>query len=345
MFAVSVGAIDTLYLVDNNLGFLSLQYNTASDTVVQDWTVLIPHQTTQTGATGTTTQILVDVGTNAPQQGSIFLVAFFETLTVGSNVTSNYTVYSWDGANLTVFNPQNIGSGLPGTQYNSSGVPLSISYIHVSPSNQIQAGGDVLISFNGTIYVKPASAPFYNVGMVQGGPRDGTSMTGVTGPAYFYYDVEENSSASGPVVCPEQPGNSNPINCPPVINISFVAPFVSYQGSVMLNALQFSGNIAGTAQPNDVFITSDPDDEVQYQVFDYNIYSSTSSAPSGDPPGMQSAATIMLASASVQNTPIGNVVALNYGGAGAIVPYQIGTDFRAAASANAYYIITPGSCN
>lgn len=54
---------------------------------------------------------------------------------------------------------------------------------------------------------------------------------------------------------------------------------------------------------------------------------------------MQGAAIIMLAAASVQNTPIGNVVA------GAIFPYQIGTYFRAAASANAYYIISPGSCN
>lgn len=349
MFVVSQGSLDTLYLVDNNLGFLSLQYNTFTGVVTQDWTTLIPHQTTETGPNENvvTTKVLVDVGTNAQQNPTqpTYLVAFFETLTSGGSPVSNYTVYEWDGTNFTVFNLQRPNSGLPGTQYNANSSPLSISYIHISPSNQLGPGGDVLISYNGTVYVKPYSASLYLTGIVQGGPRDQTPMTGVTGPAYFYYDIEENSSAPGPVVCPARPNITNPINCSPTTNISFVGPFVSYGGAHMLNVVQFSGNIAGTAQPNDVFTLSNPADEVQYQVFDYSIYSSTLPSPSGDPPGMQSAATIMLAQATVQNSVISNVVALNYGGAGAIFPYQIGTSFRAAASANAYYIISPGSCN
>lgn len=315
MFAVSDGPVDTIYLVDHNQGFFSLQYNSITKTVIVPWQLLIPYQ--NNGRT------LIDVGYN----GSTFIVAFNQV----TGINNNDVVYIGSTpSNLTLFNVQT-GSGLPGTQYTVSGTPLRINYIDISPSNDVSVGGDVLISSNGSIYIKPRLQTRYSLGVVQGGSMNGTPMTNVTGPARFYFDNIESGGRTGPAVCPEN-GTNAPIQCPSINNISFVGRFQSFGSpTIYNNVLQFSGNIAGIGLPIDRL------GDVDYEVFDYSIYSPIS--------GMPQSGIIMLANAFLNGTYIDTIVALSFGGATTIFPYRISTSSRSVVTNNAFYIISIGSCS
>jgi hypothetical protein len=338
LIGTSSGSVDTIYLVDSAQGFLSLQFNPVTSTVIRPWTVLIPHTTTTTTGTITSTKTLLDVGYN----GTTFIVAFDEMVT-GSVTGHNDTVYT--GTSITSLTPFNFqtGSGITGTQYNSSGIPLSVNFIDISPPNDVSAGNDVLISFNGTINTKPAAQPFYNIGVIQGGSMNGKPMTGLTGPARFYFDVTENRGATGAPICPSTtPGSTNPIACPSLFNVSFVGPFVAFGSGTYEQVLQFSGNIAGVAQPIDRFQSTPL--FVQYNVFDYCIFSPTGTT---GPVGMPNSATIMLTSAFDNDTGafIDNIVAASQGGASAPIAYRISPTARSAATGNALYVLSLGSCS
>lgn len=317
MFSVSNGMIDTIYLVDHMQGLLSLQYNPYTTTVLQPWTQLIPYITT----VGNNTKTLIDVGYN----GTTFIVAFNETI----SSMQNNTVYSGPNtSNLTPFNVQS-GPGIPGTQYTVNNAPLNIQYIDISPANDVSSGGDVLIFINGTIYIKQNTQTKYNVGTIVGGPSNGKQMVGLVGPSRFYYDVIENKGATGPIGCPSSGG---PIQCSSYQNVSFIGPFQSFGTTGIENqVLQFSGNIAGIAMPIDRF------QSVQYEVFDYSIYSPGVT-------GMPNAQIIMLTNAYDNNIFIDNIVAVNSNGATTLLPYRITDTCRSVATANAFYIISVGSC-
>lgn len=325
MFATSNGNVDTIYLVDDLQGLLVLQYNPNTMMIVSPWQQLIAHTTT----TSTSTRTLIDVGYN----GTTFIVAFNEILT-GGTTGQNDTVYTGTStSSLAPFNIQS-GSGITGTQYTTDGTPLSIEYIDISPPNTISPGGDVLISINGTIYIKQTTETQYSIGIIQGGPLNGRSMTGLTGPARFYFDNIQNAGGTGAPTCPQM--DNNPTQCPSYNNVSFVGPFTGFGGGMYDQVLQFSGNIAGFADPIDRFEEAAP--TVQYRVFDYGIYS-----PS--PTGMNEAAIIMLTQAFQGSTFIDNIVNVSDGGNTTPVPYRISPTSRSIATANGFYILSIGSCN
>lgn len=275
MFGSSAGAIDTIYLVDRSSGFYSITYDTLQH-ISSSWT--------QWFSNNTSLGLLDDVG----YSGSIFIVSFSNSL------------YLWDLSTntFTLFNN--------GIQYTTQGFPLTIDYLSISPANDGSPGGDVLISNQGTVYLKRASDVYYNIAIIQGGSLNNDPMTGTTGPVSFYYDTLGSSSD----------------------NISFIANYSTYQ-----QILQFSGNIAGHIAPLDIF------GNLQYMVFDYNIYSPRFSTENTSA-GMISSSTIMLTTTSTGL----NVVALNYGGNTVIVPYNFDQTSRCTATNNAFYIISKGSC-
>lgn len=335
MFATSNGTIDTIYVVDFVNGFISTQYDPFNMTIISPWIQLIPPTSTNTVGNITTTRNLIDVGYNKTN----FIVAFHEILVVngtGGFTQENDTVYIGTNTNnLIPFNPQGT-TGLIGTQYTFTGIPLSIDRIDISEGNDASEGGDILISTNGTIYIKENAQPYYNIGVIQGGPMNGQQMTGLTGPSSFYFDNTQNAQGTGPIICPEDgtASSSNRIRCPSYNNIAFVGRFNGFGGGEYDQVLQFSGNIAGAAEPIDRF---EDINNVQYHVFDYSIYS-----PS--PEGMPQSAVIMLTSAYLNNNFIGNTVVLSFGGNTTPIPYRIGITSRSAASANAFYVLSIASC-
>lgn len=329
MFATSSGTVDNIYLVDYIQGLLLLRFNSVTQVVVSPWTQLIPYHTSVTVGNTTTEKTLVDADYN----GTTFIVAFNEVVTVSGVPTQNDTVYSGTViTNLTPFNVQSGFTGLPGTQFTTGGVALSINYIDISPPNDMSMGGDTLISINGTIYIRANPATLYSIGVIKGGSMNGTAMTGLTGPSRFYFDNTASSGTTG--MCPGD--GMSPADCPSADNVSLVGPFrgpgVTGLTAGLLQVLQFSGNVAGIAFPLDRF------DGVQYKVFDYSIYS---------PPviGMPNAGIVMLVNAYLGSTFIDTIVAASFGGITTFFPYRISNNCRSVATANAFYVISLGSCS
>lgn len=334
MFATSGVVNDTIYLVDSLQGFLSIVYDPFAETPITPWIQLIPSTSTTTVGNTTTTKKLIDVGYN----GTNFLVAFDETVTgTGGFTLQNDTVYIGTSPNnLIPFNVQTQFVGLTGTQFTTTGTPLSINYIDISRANDISPGNDVLISFNGTIYIKQSTQTLYDIGIIQGGPMNGQSMMGLTGPARFYFDNIQNIGGTGSPICPETSSDSdNPIQCPSYYNTSFVGPFTGFGGGNYDQVLQFSGNVAGIADPIDRF---EETVHIQYRVFDYSIFSTS-------PAGMTEGGVIMLTNVFLNNVFIDNMVVLSFGGNTTPIPYRISNTSRSAASGNAYYVISIGSCS
>lgn len=315
--STTVGAFDTLYLVDNERGLLTTTYNVASK-LATEWIVLIPRVN---GG-----RILVDVamipGTNS------FLVAFNET--VGS--LQNYTLYTWNRSTFTPFNVRTIGNNIPGTQFVDV-TPLTINYIDVSMANDVASGGDVLISgLNGTVYVKVVDEVVYSVARQRVGNNQ--PLININGVVSFYFDVEENPSPDVPAECPLQRTSPlTPIACGPLYNIAYVSDAVlNGSGRVVNSVLQFSGNINGYLTPVDNY------NLVQYEVYSYSIYSPV-------PTGMNSARAILLCRAYDQNGVfIDNVVTVNDGASMNILPYKAGSNTAVWSTANAYYLMDSYSC-
>lgn len=327
MFAYSQfsgGEYDNIWLVDHTQGLNVMSYMPSTQTVLVNWINLLPSVTVTTGPGFTMTQTLIDVAFNNQRSAltTNWLVAYEETIVSNTGTVSSNVVYAGPDLNtLTPFNVQT-GSGLPGTQYTTSGVPLTIQYIDLSLANDVSAGNDVLISTGGTIYLKAAAAVKYSVGIITGGARNGQTMTGVTGPATFYYDVEENSSGPGAPSCPGV-GNS-PVQCPSLNNIAFVANYSGFN-----NILQFSGNVAGVVTPTDRF------GAVQYQVFDFSVPFTQG--------GMLNTAVMTLSNVYNGSTFVDTVVTATTGTA-VPLPYRVDSTARSCSSALAYYVVSVGSC-
>lgn len=331
MFGRSNGNVDTIYLIDNNQGLFFCEYNPINNTIVTSWTLLIPHVLQLTIGTNINTRTLIDVGYN----GNTFIFAFNEVISTGTGtiIAENDTVYIAPRPNILDLQPFNYqpGSGITGTQYTTNNIPLLINYIDISPANPISTGNDVLISINGTIYVKASNASLYSISTIQGGPMNGNQTTGLTGPARFYYDNIQNEGGTGAPVCP---GNGiNPIRCPSVFNTSFIGPFNAYGSGTYEQVVQFSGNIASSFDFADKF-----NEGIQYRAFDYSIYSVA-------PDGIRQGSLIVLSNAYRNNIFLETVVSVNYRGSSSTVPYRVSQTSRCVATNNAFYIITPASCS
>lgn len=234
LFSSSLATTDTIYLVDHNLGLLTINYD-VSTKISSSWITLLNYTT----STSTTTRTLIDATLYNESLGQL-LVAFKET----SSSNTYYTVYILNITTLilTPFNVQS-GSGIPGTQYKSTNNnPITISYIN----SNLQS--DVLLVENGTVYVKINGQTKYSTSQIIGGPNNGQTITTAIGPVYFYSNDSGNSYN----------------------NIAFVGSFpltISGSTTILPQVLQFSGAIAGTAFP------VDPYNQVIYNVFDYSIWS------------------------------------------------------------------------
>lgn len=314
MFAVSNANFDTIYLVDTIQGLLTVTIDSNTLRIEQSWQIAIPRITT----TATTRRILVDVAFN----GINYIIIFNET--ENSTGKSNTTLYTTGVLNVApvVYNVQP-GSGLPGTQYTTSGIPLNIDYIDISAQN------DLLITSGGTAYLKLLEQATYSIVNIQRGPLNQRPITNVIGPAEFYFDTVQNPGGTGPAICAGT-GTNSPIICPDYYNIAFVAPFTNSIGQSYPQILQFSGNVAGIALPIDQF------NNISYRVFDYSIYS--------PPSGMKDASIIMLTTAYNNNIVIDNMVAISFGGNSTILPYRISESSKAVTTDNAFYILSIGSC-
>lgn len=349
MFATSAGTSDTIYLVDGAQGFLQVPYDVTMTGVTPNWIPLIPSITTGSDGGVNFTRTLLDVGYN----GITYLVAFDEVVT-GAATGHNSTVYTWDGTPYpgAVFTPYNFvpGAGITGTQYTTNNQAITINYIDISPFNDgltdpavPDTGGDVLLVQMNTVYVKTAAGQRYSVASIAGGARHNQQMTNVAGMTRFYYDNIQETGSGGPPVCPENCTTDNqcpsdPIDCPSYYNIAFISTYPISSTQPIPNILQFSGNIASFVLPLDIF------NQVTYQVFDFSIYSPTTAGMSGST-GMPGSALTILAHAYQGTQYITDVVAISYAGVTAIMPYHIDQNSRSVATANAYYILSPGSCS
>jgi hypothetical protein len=264
MFGTSDGALDTIYLVDRSSGFYSITYDT-SQNKAGSWTQWFSNNTQY----GTLDDVSYD--------GTLFIVSFSNTLYLWLLSTNTFNLFN------------------NGLQYTTQGVPLTVDYLSISPANPNSGGDDIIITSQGTAYLKSAPDLYYE-----------PILTNTTGPVSFYYDTSGASQD----------------------NISFVTNYNNYQ-----QILQFTGTMTGQLEPLDIF------GNLQYLVFDYNIYSPT--LPTEDTSaGMADASTIML---TTTTTGI-NVVALNYAGTTTIVPYNFNETSRCTATNNAFYIISKASC-
>lgn len=313
--------IDTINIIDHGLGLIGANYARNQSEPIE-WKLPIPYvQITPNG-----TKTLIDAAFN----GTTFIVAFTEK---SGAQTFDTVYYGPDTDTLQPFNVQ-IGIGLTGTQYTTTNQPLSIDYIDISQPNDISPGGDVLISINDTIYIKPLTANFYTIGTVQGGPMNGLQMTNTIGVSSFYYDNIETFGSVEPPVCPET--GTNPVQCPSVSNISFVAPFQPFQAPLLPQVLQFSGNIAGFALPQSTF-----NDNVTYNVVSYSIYS-----PPGTINGGMLNSTICTVSDVYQNNVYQNTVAtITYQATTTILPYRVSSTTKCLATGINVYFLDTASCN
>jgi len=337
MFATSQNTIDTIYLIDHINGLLSITYDLDTSTILSNWNILIPYNIIDNNSNKT----LIDVSYN----GNYYIVAFNEIISsTNGNLIQNDVIYIGSSLdNLTPFNYQE-GQGITGTQYTNNNNPLTINYISISEENDVpNSGNDVLISSNGSIYIKSNDDDFYSLGIIGGGNMNGTPMTSTTGPARFYYDIITNTSATGPIVCPGDLGSNNPIQCPSINNISLVSEF-QFQGETSIitipQILQFSGNIAGIILPFDLT------NQVYYKIFDYDIYSPTTPFTLTSVQGMNGSSIITLFNtySAIDDSFIGSFLSLSVYFTTTIFPYRISPTSRVACSANSFYILSIGSC-
>ncbi len=316
MFTTSLGFLDTIYVVDNNLGFWEMQYNVGQDRVSVPWRRRFPPVSTSTINGVTSTRTLIDVNHN----GTYFLYAFHEVLT-GAQTGANDTLYISTANTTTGLTPYNYqpGSGITGTQYMGT-TPLSIEYIDISKANFVSPGGDVLIAYNGTVYVKPFNQPKYNIGVIRGGLRNGSAMVNIRGSPRFYL----SGGPGEPIVCPST-NPSVPSNCASYDNIAFVGALTTIGQEI----LQFSGNFAGATFGIDRF------NQVEYRIFNFDFNKSQ----------MELANIIMLAGIFQSNILIDNVVLLARDSAATPIPYRISQTSVGASSENMYYMMSTASCS
>lgn len=210
---------------------------------------------------------------------------------------------------LQLFNVQS-GSAPPGTQYDSSHLPITITYLDISSEPSLV--NVLLVDSNAQVYTKGPADAFYQEQLIIGGPYNGQNMIGIVGPARFYYGGATGSAGS-------------------IADIAFVRFWAGANAQARL--LQFSGSAAGAAVP------LDPHNNFYYQVFDYSLYTSLV--------GLSSLSIIMLTGVYDTHTDLFqfNNVSLYNSGSNVSMPYQIGPLYRSAMTAATYNVLAPSSCS
>lgn len=209
-----------------------------------------------------------------------------------------------------------------GYQYTNESTLLSINYVSVSVEDDL-----MIVTHEGNVYIRRNGTNSYELAIGIRGGYNGRSIVGVTGPAMFYYDEIQNLAGTGAVVCdPSLEVSDNPISCPSYNNFAFIG---EYEGRD--HVVQFSGNIGGIAMP------VDRAGVIDYQVYDYNIYSTEEN-------GMLESNIITLSRAYQDGVYINNVVSLSLGGNTTVVPYLVGDTSKCCASRRGYYIMSRASC-
>jgi len=340
MFSSSTGTVDTIYLVDLNLGLLSMQYDTASSTVISNWTTLIPITQTISGLTFTFK--------DAAYNGTIFIVVYH---------TSNNFDVLYSGTSLNHLTPYNVNTaggfnGPPGTQYSVSRGAIPIMTIDISKPNdagnvQGNLGPNVIIisPINGSTNVNLYS--ILNLGVAAWVPAvplpfsaslgGGNNINVVNSKPSFYYDITEYPSGTGYTgsICPNTATNTTtPIKCPPIFNFAYIGPFTnSVSGENYPNILQFSGNITGVVVP------VDQNGINTYSPISYSIYSPENI-------GMQKASIAIISSVtSTESQVYPYTLTFTYAGITFQHPYFVNEKSIPLATANAFYVLDPSSCS
>lgn len=270
---------------------------------------------------GTWSQVLTAISS----KGSLVDAAFrrFQTPTaVAMFSSSGYSVvYSGSAfTNLSPFNPTS-GPGPSGTQYDNSNNAISGAYIDIS--NTFTENFDVLlVTSSGVVYVKSPTDTRFAVPNIVGGPKNGTALNNIYGPARFYYDEQGNS----------------------LTNIGFVAPWTLSTGKTVPQMLQFSGVAAGPPSGTGLAMPVDIYGNLYYNVYRFEIFNPNTNNPSTA--GFANSSVIMLSQAlTLQgDTYQFSNATISYQGNISFMPYQLGSNFVPGISSANYLISSAASC-
>lgn len=215
----SSGVDDFIYAVIPGLGLYSFSGS---------WNLRVP---------STSSKVMID----AVVKSNGALIAFYETL---PSMITGYTLYSWDGTNLTPYNVISQAGYIDGTQFDIGMNALTISSIDLS------SAGDVVINQSnpGTPMVKSVSNNLYSTRGKTNNTSVGAPMSNVSLPQ-FYFDL------------PRQNAQGATLNWSSDYNFGYIGP------QSTSNLLQFNGNISGALYPNDFGPAQ------VHQVSNYSIYS------------------------------------------------------------------------
>ena len=329
MFVDTSGSIDTIYLFDMNAGVYSIQYDTQNQSVLSDWQLLLPIQSSDG-------KIVLDVSYNNGQ----FLVTYQVAGQVSGTVL--YVGFSLDNL-IPLIRGNFSNNGQTGSQTEPG---VTIVSADISPANDISGGGDILINVIDTripnqpvvSYVNAFGTQTYEqlftTGVVPQTPV--TTYPDLGYAARFYYDVTEKGPTGGPIVCPVNttiPSGAS-IACASRYNVSYIGiDNTTISGTT---PLKFTGNLSPVSLPSDVHSGQ------SYSPISYSIYS-----PSGTgmqqskiitisyPPGVSEYVEVVLTYAGT-NAPLQGRIYVNAG----LAPNAV-----VLVSANAYYMFSGNSCS
>ena len=354
IFTTSNKTIDTIFLVDKNNGLLYLINDTKNN---KTWVQIIASITTNpTGQNRTLKYVAFN--------GIFWLLLFNETSSTNAIYTSLYWTLSNsqnipDITNMKYFTTDSKGQIFYGT----TKTPYNGDYIDIAPINSIsniQAYTNIF--YNSLIIsVKTGNInnPYYyditnrttNFLLY----KDINSYNDL--PIKYYFDQDINITGTGinGNICQYNKIENcvNPYtgttgsNCQSFNNIEYIQNYTIDKNSCY--PLTFNGNFVGNNYP----IINNAQ-TIYYNVFDYSVYSpgvtglyTYSKDTNICNLGIDNSNIIMLCESYSNTTPpaiLENVVVVVNKQTTAILPYKIDKSFKCAASDNAFYIISPGSC-
>jgi len=372
IFCTSNNNVDTIFLVDKNNGLLYLVNDINNINEPRTWNQILP--STTVNPTGQD-RILKYVAFNG-----IFWILLFNEISLPPTNDIYTSVYWTKSKTENATNIPDIGimtyfqlgtiTSYPGQifyKFETTVTPFNGDYIDIAPLNffsKVQAYTDIYTNYLLiTIYIEFVNkyVPFlYDINFdVNYFIYYGIRLSNKT-PVKYYYDQDIKDETSPSQICEYNttlfcdypyisPTGGN--NCQSYNNFSFVElnPNIK-NNTINANFLQFFGNFAGNNYP-----VIGNAETIYYDVYDYSIYSPGATGLytySKDTNicnlGIVNANIIMLCesySNTTQPTKLGNVVVVVNKQTTAILPYIIDPSFKCAASDNAFYIISPGSCS
>jgi hypothetical protein len=363
IFSTSNKNIDTIFLVDKNNGLLYL-VNDINNKNKKTW-VQIP--------TNTSNRNLKYLAFN----GIFWLLLFNETTSANEIYTSLYWTKSQNQNNIPdITNMQYFQAQTPDNSpseqypgqiiYGLTNIAYNGDYIDIAPLNSFsdkKASTDIyynnlIISVKNSNYNNPY---YYDISKNTTNFLLYQNINSYNDlPIKYYYD--QNIIITGNTGLPDQicqyntkllcddpyTGTTGGNNCQSYNNIEFIQNYTINTESFY--PLTFNGNFAGNNYP----IINNAQ-TIYYNVFDYSIYSpgvtglyTFTKDTNICNLGIDNSNIIMLCESYSNTNPpnkLDNVVVLVNKQTTAILPYKIDKSFKCSASNNAFYIISPGSCN